>query len=62
MTDINQLPEAFLREMKDLLGQEYDSYTESFQEEWKPGLRTNRLKLSPEELAALLPWKLTPVP
>ncbi|MGN0371374.1 MAG: RsmB/NOP family class I SAM-dependent RNA methyltransferase [Enterocloster sp.] len=62
MTDINQLPEAFLREMKDLLGQEYDSYTESFQEEWKPGLRTNRLKLSPEELAALLPWKLMPVP
>jgi NOL1/NOP2/sun family putative RNA methylase len=48
--------------MKELLGEEYESYIESFQEPWKPGLRANTLKLSGENLRALLPWELTPVP
>lgn len=61
MMDINQLPEAFLAEMKTLLGVEYDRYINSFREEWKPGLRVNTLKLQPERLKEMVPWKLEPV-
>ena len=62
MTDVRQLPEAFLRKMQKLLGEEFGQYLESFKEEWKPGLRVNTLKLSPGELAELVPWNLEPVP
>lgn len=62
MTDIKQLPEKFLEEMKTLLGEEYDSYLASFREGWKPGLRVNTLKITPEGLKDLLPWDLEPVP
>lgn len=62
MTDVNQLPAAFLSEMKDLLGDEYEAYRESFKESWKPGLRVNTLKVSPEAFASMAPWKLEPVP
>ena len=56
MTDVRQLPEAFLLKMQKLLGEEFGQYLESFKEEWKPGLRVNTLKLSPGELAELVPW------
>ena len=62
MTDVRQLPEAFLLKMQELLGEEFGQYLESFKEEWKPGLRVNTLKLSPGELAELVPWTLEPVP
>lgn len=62
MTDVRQLPEAFLLKMQELLGEEFGQYLESFKEEWKPGLRGNTLKLSPGELAELVPWNLEPVP
>lgn len=62
MTDIKQLPGKFLEEMKSLLGVEYDSYLASFQESWKPGLRVNTLKITPEALRDLVPWNLDPVP
>ena len=62
MTDVRQLPEAFLLKMQELLGEEFGQYLESFKEEWKPGLRVNTLKLSPGELAELVPWNLEPVP
>ena len=62
MTDVRQLPEAFLLKMQKLLGEEFGQYLESFKEEWKPGLRVNTLKLSPKELAELVPWNLEPVP
>lgn len=61
MTDVRQLPEAFLLKMQELLGEEFGQYLESFKEEWKPGLRVNTLKLSPGELAELVPWNLEPV-
>ena len=47
MTDVRQLPEAFLLKMQKLLGEEFGQYLESFKEGWKPGLRVNTLKLSP---------------
>ena len=62
MTDVRQLPVAFLLKMQELLGKEYGQYLESFKEEWKPGLRVNTWKLEPRELAKLVPWNLEPVP
>lgn len=47
MTDVRQLPEAFLLKMQELLGEEFGQYLESFKEEWKPGLRVNTLKSFP---------------
>ena len=40
--------------MKALLGEEYDAYLASFDEERFYGLRVNTLKLSAEEMACLL--------
>ena len=41
------LPAAFAERMRALLGdEEYDDYIKSFEEEWKPGLRANTLKIS----------------
>lgn len=62
MTEVNKLPEGFLQSMRELLGEEYDAYIESFQEAWKPGLRVNTLKISPEEFVKKALWKLDPVP
>ena len=45
MTDVKQLPEAFLKEMEQLLGDEYEAYIKSYEEAWKPGLRVNTLKI-----------------
>lgn len=62
MVDVNRLPEDFLMEMKELLGEEYDKYADSFQEEWRPGLRVNTLKIQSERLKGMVPWSLEPVP
>lgn len=62
MTDIKQLPEPFLAEMKVLLGEEYNRYTASFLESWKPGLRVNTKKINPEQLKAMVSWSMEPVP
>ena len=57
------LPAAFADSMRALLGdEEYTSYIRSFGEDWKPGLRANGLKIRPEQLKAMLPWQLEPVP
>ena len=61
MRDTLLLPEAFLAEMRELLGAEFDQYIKSYDEEWKPGLRVNTLKLSPESFKEVFPWKLEPV-
>lgn len=62
MTDVKMLPKAFLTEMEQLLGTEYDQYIKSYEETWKPGLRVNTLKLSSEAFSAISPWRLEPVP
>ena len=61
MIDADQLPKEFLEEMKGILGEEYEQYKDSFLEEWNPGLRVNTLKLQPETLKHMVPWKLEPV-
>ena len=55
MTDVKQLPEAFLKEMEQLLGDEYEAYIKSYEEAWKPGLRVNTLKITPEEFKNYVP-------
>ena len=47
-----KLPLKYTETMKALLGEEYDAYLASFDEERFYGLRVNTLKLSAEEMAA----------
>ena len=61
MTDVKQLPEAFLKEMEQLLGDEYEAYIKSYEEAWKPGLRVNTLKITPEEFKNMSHLNLIPV-
>lgn len=56
------LPIEYTEKMKKLLGDEYDAYIESFNEERLYGLRANTLKIMPEELEKIVDWNLTSVP
>ena len=44
-----QLPETFTASMKDLLGDDYQAYLDSFEEPRIYGLRVNTLKWTPEQ-------------
>lgn len=48
----DRLPEEYLKEMRDLLGPEYDAYLDSLEERPCSGLRVNTRKTSPEQIAA----------
>ncbi len=61
ITDMN-LPEKYLETMKDMLGDEFDAYLESFNDNRLYGLRVNTLKISPEDFLKISPFKLTPIP
>ena len=56
------LPEAFEKRMKDMLGEEYDSYLDSYQQERQFGLRVNPLKVTGEELKELPGFHLRKIP
>lgn len=56
------LPASYLETMKDMLGDEFDAYLESFNDNRLYGLRVNTLKISPEEFLKISPFKLTPIP
>lgn len=56
------LPEAFEKRMKDMLGEEYDSYLDSYQQERQFGLRVNPLKITGEELKELSGFHLRKIP
>lgn len=55
------LPEDFCREMKALLGEEYQQYIESFDGPKSLGLRVNTLRWTPGECRRRLPWSTEPV-
>lgn len=58
-----QLPETFLQEMKELLGDEYNAWLESYENsEGYRGLRVNTGKLCPKEFQTLSAFSLRPVP
>ena len=56
------LPEAFEAKMRNLLGGEYDSYINCFDEPRHYGLRVNTAKISVEDFLKIAPWPLDPVP
>lgn len=56
------LPIAFEKKMKALLGEEYEAYLRCYEEPRHYGLRVNTKKISVEEFLKIAPWPLTPVP
>jgi NOL1/NOP2/sun family putative RNA methylase len=56
------LPSSFILRMRDLLGDEYESFRESFERTPAIGLRVNTLKIAPDQLIRIAPWPLDPVP
>lgn len=56
------LPSEFEREMRDLLGGEYESYLKCFDAPRYYGLRVNTAKISVEDFLKIAPWELEPVP
>ena len=59
---MNGLPVEFEQRMREMLGEEYEAYLESFGQERRYGLRANRLKLAPGELERLAPFPVRPIP
>lgn len=61
MQKIN-LPISFENKMRDMLGEEYADYLESFSKPANQGLRVNTSKISVEEFLKISPFSLKPVP
>ncbi len=58
-----RLPESFLQEMRELLGDAYTAWEKSYEKsEGYRGLRVNTGKLCPKEFQALSAFSLRPVP
>ena len=55
------LPIEFENKMRNLLGEEFSAFMESYQEVPQSGLRVNRYKISPEKFLEKAPFPLTPV-
>ena len=56
------LPSAFEKEMKRLLGAEYNDYIDCFDEPRHYGLRVNTAKISVEDFLKIAPWPLKKIP
>jgi NOL1/NOP2/sun family putative RNA methylase len=56
-----ELPVAFEEKMKEMLGEEYSLYLDSFSKEAHQGLRVNTAKISVEEFQRISPFSLKPV-
>lgn len=56
------LPEQYAAAMKELLGEEFSAYLESFHDTRVYGLRVNTLKISVEEFLRIAPFRLKPIP
>lgn len=57
-----RLPEEFIQDMKELLGEEFDQYIASYDQPRWYGLRVNTNKISVEDFLKISPFKLTPIP
>ena len=57
-----ELPVEFTDRMRELLGEEYDAFIESYQEPRHHALRLNTLKISPEKFEQISSFHLSPVP
>ena len=56
------LPQNYLDEMKELLGEDYDRFLASYYRAPRPGLRIHTGKLAAGKARELLPFHLEPVP
>lgn len=56
------LPEAFLARMKEMLGNEYEAFLESYTRPRTFGLRLNTAKISAGEFEKIVPFPVTPIP
>lgn len=59
---IMKLPEEFVKKMQELMGDEFNSYLESYEKPRFYGLRVNTLKISVEDFIKISPFHLEPVP
>ena len=57
-----KLPEAYTREMSDLLGEEYEDYLRSLEAPRLYGLRVNTAKISVEEFERIAPFPVKKIP
>ena len=57
-----ELPEQFLDRMKEQLGEEYEAFLASYEQESYAGLRVNTGKCTVEEFQKLVPFALHPIP
>lgn len=55
------LPIGFISRMKEMMGDEYEEFISSYEHEVNSGLRTNSLKLTPQEFEKITPFKLSRV-
>ena len=57
MNDSNAwIPDRFLEEMKEILGDEYRSFLDSYKDEYLRGVRCNTLKISPADFEKKIPF------
>lgn len=56
------LPRDYIDRMKALLGDEYDEFIKSYEDERYYGLRVNTSKISIEDFLKLFPYELKPIP
>lgn len=56
------LPRQFEDRMRELLGEEYEEYVQSYNKPFHVGLRVNTLKISPKEFEHLCPFSIKKIP
>ena len=56
MSDKNWLPSKFIDEMKEMLGDEFDDFLASYDEDYYRGIRCNTLKITPSEFENKVPF------
>lgn len=59
---VRELPEAFLKKMQTILGEEYEAFLASYEQPRNFGLRVNVDKISPREFEQLSDFHLTKIP
>ncbi len=57
-----RIPEKFENRMREMLGTEYDAFSEAMEEPARHGLRVNTGRISVEEFLRISPFSLHPVP
>ena len=57
-----QLPDKFVKKMKELLLDEYEDFIRSYDEQRLYGLRVNTLKISCEEFEKIVPFEIKKIP